>query len=218
MKTGSTESYSRIPTQLMTLLKCLPDYFIYSDKDQHIAGHHIRDSLDSVLPTTRIGNSDFDLYDRQQLCAVDQQRCNSVSTKSNEGWNLDKYKNVHIAEKVFKQRPNYDWYLFIDADTYVLFPTLMQWLPRMDHTKPHYIGSVSLLHNLPFAHGGSGYLVSRPVMEKLAAHGRIANELEEQTKHECCGDFMFSRAVNITSGTKVQNVVSDSRRLEFLGF
>lgn len=31
MKTGATESFSRLPTQLLTTMSCLPDFLIFSD-------------------------------------------------------------------------------------------------------------------------------------------------------------------------------------------
>lgn len=208
MKTGATESFKKVPTQVITMLKCLPEYFIFSDHDEVIAGHHIRDSLDNVLDETKIDNKDFTLYNRQQTCAIDQETCNTLAEGTKEGWNLDKYKNVHIAEKVYELRPGYDWYLFVDADTYVLFPTLMQWLPTLDHTKPHYLGSVTMLKGYGFAHGGSGYLVSQPAMKAIGDHPGIANELEPIMRKECCGDYVFGVSLDSTSKTRVRNMVS----------
>jgi fringe-like protein len=210
MKTGATESYNKIPTQVSTMLKCLPEYFIYSDHEETIGGYHIRDSLDTILNTTMDGNRDFDLYRRQKACAVDQESCNKLAANKNEGWNLDKYKNVHMAEKVYALRPNYDWYLFIDADTYVLFPTLMQWLPKLDHTKSHYLGSVTMLGGYSFAHGGSGYLVSQTAMKAIGDHPGIANELEPIMSKVCCGDYVFAVSVDNTSKTRVRNMVSST--------
>lgn len=31
MKTGATEAYSKMPTQLLTAMSCLPDFLLYSD-------------------------------------------------------------------------------------------------------------------------------------------------------------------------------------------
>ena len=53
MKTGASEAYDRIPTQLMTTLRCLPDFLLFSDMDQKIAGYHIREyeeGFPSLLP------------------------------------------------------------------------------------------------------------------------------------------------------------------------
>ena len=82
MKTGASEAFARVPTQLMTVLKCLPDYLISSDMDQNIGGQQIHDSLSTLLSQVREGKSDFDLYRRQQQCLVDQETWYCVMTSA----------------------------------------------------------------------------------------------------------------------------------------
>jgi hypothetical protein len=177
--------------------------------DQNIGGQRIHDSLDTVLPEAQDGNSDFDLYRRQKWCLVDQEVCNKLGDPAKEGWNLDKYKNVHIAEKAYKMRPNYDWYIFVDADTYVLWPNLMQWVKKLDAKKKLYLGSVTLIHNFSFGHGGSGYLVSQAAMKDfVGAHPGVANEYDLQAQKECCGDYIFARALKDKTDVGVQQMVS----------
>jgi hypothetical protein len=209
MKTGASESYDRIPTQLMTVLRCLPDFLVFSDKSQSIGGFHIHDSLDTVLSEAMEDNEDFATYRRQRYCAVDVQDCNSVADDpASDGWNLDKYKNIHIAEKAYDMRPHYDWYVFVDADTYVLMPNLVQWLRNLDPQEKHYLGSVSLINNLRFAHGGSGYILSQGALAEFAGnHPGIANQYDLQARHECCGDYLFAIAVKETIKLAVKQVV-----------
>lgn len=207
MKTGASEAYARIPTQLMTMLRCLPDFLIFGDMEQNIGGQPIHDSLDTVLSEAQDGNSDFDLYRRQKWCLVDQEVCNKLGDPAKEGWNLDKYKNVHIAEKAYKMRPDYDWYIFVDADTYVLWPNLMEWIKKLDAKKKLYLGSVTLIHNFSFGHGGSGYLVSQAAMKDfVGAHPGVANEYDVQAQKECCGDYIFARALKDKTDVGVQQM------------
>lgn len=209
MKTGASESYSKIPTQLMTNLKCVPDFLFFSDMAQKIAGYTIHDSLDTVLDEVKEKNKDFELYHRQKKCPIDQEQCNKNHDVAKQGWDLDKYKNIHMAEKAYKLRPNADWYLFVDADTYVVFPTLMEWLKALDPNKPHYIGSVAYLGGFPFGHGGSGYLVSKAAMHAMF-YGKtgVANKYDEPVQHTCCGDYMWSKALKDETGIEVVNAVS----------
>ncbi|KAH8884908.1 hypothetical protein GQ53DRAFT_660915 [Thozetella sp. PMI_491] len=207
MKTGASEVFSRLPTQLMTVLKCLPDFLVFSDLDQHVAGYHVHDSLETVLDSVRDGNSDFDLYRRQRWCDVDQGNCNKLGDPSSEGWNLDKYKNVHIAEKTYEMKPGYDWYLFVDADTYVLWPNLMQWLGGLKANKNLYLGSVAMVSNFPFGHGGSGYLLSKASMENFAGKNPgVGNDYDARARNECCGDYVFALAMKEKAKIEVQNV------------
>ncbi|KAF9874386.1 hypothetical protein CkaCkLH20_07949 [Colletotrichum karsti] len=207
MKTGATESFDKVPTQLMTMLKCLPEFFIFSDLDQTIANYHVRDSLDSVLPDAMDGNKDFDLYRRQKACQADQQSCNKLAESKDEGWNLDKYKNVHIAEKTYNMRPNYDWYVYIDADTYVLWPTLVQWLKKLDPKNKHYLGSVTMIRNFVFGHGGSGYIISQAAHhDMIAGKHNVGNQWDVRASKECCGDYIFALAMKENADVNVHNV------------
>lgn len=211
MKTGASESYSKVPTQLLTNLRCLKDYLMFSDMEQTVAGAKIQDSLDTVLPEAMAGNKDFDLYHRQRGCAIDQETCNKNTNDdtAGQGWALDKYKNIHMAEKTYAQRPDYEWYLFVDADTYVLWSTLVGWLKELNPQDKHYLGSVALLGGFPFAHGGSGYLVSQGMMRDfLQDKSNVANKFDVSTKDTCCGDYMFSFALKNETGVDVKNVVS----------
>ncbi|KAI0008990.1 hypothetical protein F4779DRAFT_618113 [Xylariaceae sp. FL0662B] len=212
VKTGATESFTKIPTQLVTILRCFPDFLLFSDMEQTIAGYHVHDSLDAVLAKVKDGNPDFNLYRSQQACPVDLQSCGATKGRYFEGWSLDKYKNIHIAEKTWKLRPNHDWYLFIDADTYVLWHNLIQWLRKLDSLRKHYIGSVALIDEFRFAHGGSGYLLSRSAMEDFVGkHSGVANRFDMRVKQVCCGDYMMGIALNETISLKVEQAAFEER-------
>lgn len=213
MKTGATESFDRIPTQLMTALGCLPDFLIFSDLEQRIAGFQVRDSLGTVLAEASDDNADFDLYRQQKACAVDQETCaKAVDGPKDAGWNLDKYKNIHMAEETYRMRPGFDWYVFVDADTYVSWPNLVRMLHRLDPTRERYLGSTTMLDGMPFGHGGSGYAVSGAAMRKFVGENPgVANDFDVRTKDVCCGDYMFAVALNETIGLTVESIVSVGR-------
>ena len=135
VKTGATESYARLPTQLLTVLRCVPDFQIFSDMAQTVAGFPVHDALDTVLDAAKAGNKDFDLYRAQQACAAAVKACTEGMDRAAAGWSLDKYKNIHMAEKAWRMMPGKDWYMFIDADTYVLWNSLAAWLGRLDPRK-----------------------------------------------------------------------------------
>ena len=209
MKTGATEAFARIPTQLITVLRCISDFQIFSDKAQTVAGVPIHDSLDEVLPEAMEGNSDFDLYRDQKGCEVDVGPCTAGHDRAKSGWNLDKYKNIHMAEKAYKMMPGKDWYIFVDADTYVLWNTLVEWLGKMDPSEELYFGSVAYVSGFPFSHGGSGYILSRAAMEAVVGKNPgLGNKYDVSVKSTCCGDYMFSKAAKEAADLDVHNVVS----------
>lgn len=209
MKTGASEAWNKIPTHLSTNLRCKEDFLIFSDMAQIIDDVPVHDSLNSVLPELSGHHPDFELYRRQQSCPIDQATCNKEENYAEEGWALDKYKNIHMAEKSYAIRPDFDWYLFVDADSYVVWPTMVEWLKRIDAHRKIYAGSRAMLGDLPFAHGGSGYLVSKALMENMfGVRTSVANVYDLQATQICCGDALFSHAVQNETGVEVINVVS----------
>lgn len=220
MKTGATESYDRVPVQIMTTLKCLDDFLLFSDLEQYIGGYHVRDSLETVLEEAKKDNDDFNLYRMQQECAIDQKNCiKNLEGADSAGWNLDKYKNIHMAEKTYRLRPNYDWYVFIDADTYVSWPNVAYALNKLDPSKERYLGVVTLIGSKTFGHGGSGYVVSQAAMKEFAGKNPgIANKYDVQIKDNCCGDFMFALALHDTIGINVEGFVSQDPFFFFFFF
>ncbi|KAF4584423.1 glycosyltransferase family 31 protein [Ophiocordyceps camponoti-floridani] len=205
MKTGASEAFARIPNQVLTDLTCLSDYLFFGDMEMTVAGLEVHDSLADVVSDVKLSNKDFDIYHRQRACGADLTSCNKGFDVGQEAWNLDKYKNIHMAEKTYALRPNYDWYLFVDADTYVAWPTMMSWLERLDARKRHYVGSIAYVGNFPFAHGGSGYLVSQAAMRDMY-RGRegVGRGWDDFITKQCCGDFAFSYALHNETGIDVQ--------------
>ncbi|VUC22789.1 unnamed protein product [Clonostachys rosea] len=157
-----------VPTALSTKDPCegFPDT---SNILLAVAGYHVQDSLEEVREEVKLNNPDFDLYFRQKNCASDQETCNRNTNDNTaaQGWSLDKYKNIHIAEKTWKQKLNYDWYLYVDADTYVVWPTIVGWLQYVNPKEQWCVGSVAFLGDFPFAHGSSGCLLSQVTMRRF---------------------------------------------------
>ncbi|KAK2068082.1 hypothetical protein P8C59_002750 [Phyllachora maydis] len=200
MKTGASESFDKIPTQLHTTLRCLPNssFALYSDMAQTVAGVPVHDALLNVLPKVREEAKEFAIYRAQRACPIDVQTClrHTELDVASAGWTLDKYKNNHMAVEVWEKWPRHDWYFFIDADTFVFWAGLRQFLEPLDPSHHHYIGAKTYLGSETFSHGGSGYLISRESME---AHAKgwpsIAAEFDEKAARICCGDFLHGDAL-----------------------
>lgn len=202
MKTGATEAFDKVPTQLLTNLQCVPDFLLFSDLEQQIGQYHIYNVLDRVDETIIKANDEFKLYTAQQACPISQKEC----TKDMKGgWDLDKYKFLNMVERTWEMRPNKEWYVFAEADTYVVWPNIIHWLrTRANPVESPYVGSVALINNFPFAHGGSGYVVSGAFMKKMIETiPGIAAKYDEKAPHECCGDLLISMALDEV-GAKVK--------------
>ncbi len=190
VKTGATELYNKLPAQLVTFLQCAKnDLLILSDLEQDIGGHHIYDCLTEVSEAAKFNNSDFDLYEEQKRVKLMGEDIIAMGNRGSQGWALDKYKNIHTARKAWELLPNKSWYFFIDADTYIFWSSFVPWLKRHDPNKKLYLGS-GVPNEPPFAHGGSGYALSRGAMEQLVGKDgtKIAAEFDNLVKDDCCGD------------------------------
>ena len=158
VKTGATEAAEKIPGQMQTMLRCAKNTIIFSDLEQDVGEYHLYDSLDNVSSSVVESNVDFEFYRKQSQLWKDKHSIDAAKGAKNPekptdlaAWTLDKYKNIHIVEKTWAMKPNMDWYLFIDADTYVLWPNMLNWLAGMDPNKKFYSGSEVSISGTRFA-------------------------------------------------------------------
>lgn len=108
VKTGATEIYRALPIHLTTTLTKIPNYLLFSDHKQQIAQYKVQDALDEVSEDIMLGNEDFDLYFEQKKLIALGQSPEKLELKG--GWNLDKYKNIHMMKKTWQQKPHAKWY------------------------------------------------------------------------------------------------------------
>lgn len=196
VKTGGTETFKKIPTQLMTFLQCAKDdAVIFSDMELDLAGKHIYDCLDNVTDKTK-KSKDFDLYRTEKEYQAQGAEIMSLD-RASDAWKLDKYKNIHTAQKAYELRPGKSWYFFIDADTYIIWPNFFAWLKRLDPNEKLYLGSVVDVGKPPFAHGGSGYLLSKAAMAELVGPDakEIAKKYDQESLGGCCGDQELAKSL-----------------------
>lgn len=199
VKTGATEASRRLPLQLVSFLSCAKDdVLVFSDMEQYIGDLHVYDSLDDIAEEAKFNNSDFKLYHDQKQYVLEGQDIGTLSGRAGESWALDKYKNIHTAQKAWKLRPNKSWYFFIDADTYVVWPSLFSWLGQYDPTQKLYLGAEVPSEYFPFAHGGSGYALSRGALESLVGDDakQIAHDFDADVRNICCGDVELGKSLH----------------------
>lgn len=204
IKTGATEALSRMPIQLATTLTHTPNYLLFSDHEQMIGHYTIQDSLDESNSEAIQNWSDFQLYRDLQQYIRQNQSAEHLDLQG--GWNLDKYKNTHMMVKTYRQRPDAKWYYFMDADSYVMMGNLVAFLRGLDHNDRFYMGSATQLNNLPFGHGGSGYILSQGTMKAvLGENKKLDQKYEELAKNSCCGDYVVAQALH-DHGIKIRNI------------
>ncbi|KAK3676671.1 hypothetical protein LTR78_003446 [Recurvomyces mirabilis] len=208
MKTGATELFAKLPEQLLTSLRCVPNYMIFSDIEQEMGDYHIYSSLEDVSDKYKYSHRDFDFYRRLlDLAAKGQDLSLMKITKQAAGsaWDLDKWKFLPITHKVFVEQPNVKWYIFLEADSYMAWTNVLELLSLYDPDEPWYLGATHFFGDVAFAHGGMGYFISNRAMRDLHRiyDGKHINEWEKRISEGCCGDvelaaILSEAGVNIT--------------------
>jgi hypothetical protein len=100
--------------------------------------------------------------------------CYYLSCKNGDGvygWNTDdNYKSCIIKYIKFFQNMNldYDWYMFIDDDTFVFPSRVKKYLARLNHKEHVYVGAIwTHIRDLRFMSGGAGFFFSKPSYKML---------------------------------------------------
>ena len=114
---------------------------------------------------------------------------------SNKGWDLDKWKFLPMISKALHLRPSAKWYIFIEADTYLVWSNVLRWLKMFDHTQPFYIGGQASVGDTEFAHGGTGFMISKPAMQLLEAEWKNNRTFWDRRADESMyGDALLAEA------------------------
>lgn len=208
MKTGSTEVEAKLPAHLESTLRCFPNQLLFSDTAESFRGRDIIDALESVSPGIKEEHPDFELYrrlredGRPRLSSVELTGLTRnagqeswIGHQENPGWKLDKWKFLPMINTTFHNYPAQKWYVFIEADSHILWASLLEYLATLDETRPLYAGVKVFIDAIGFAHGGSGFIVSRPAMQLVVEHFNSHQlEFEDFTDHHWAGDCVLGKA------------------------
>lgn len=205
LKTGATEALDKVPLYLRTMLHCVPHFAIFSDYEETINGVRTYDILRNVSETAMQNAPEFGFYRRLQEVGREglteeewgDNENGPFGKTNNPGWKLDKWKFLPMIDTALEIRPDAKWYIFLEADTYMVWPNLVNWLARFDHTLLHYLGSPMQIGEHLFAYGGAGIILSNRAMQRLHSYrARSGLDLERMTSEEWAGDCVLGRALH----------------------
>ncbi|CAK3960817.1 glycosyltransferase family 31 [Lecanosticta acicola] len=208
MRTGATEIKDKLPVHFNTTFKCYPNYIIFSDYEEDFHGHQVHDVLKYIPDEIKTTNVDFQHYmhvqevgrqglDKAELSGQVSEESGPVGKLDNAGWNLDKWKFLPMANETLARHPDKNWFVFVEPDSYLVWSSFLQWIPKLDPSKPLYVGSEVMIGGDIFAHGGSVFLLSKPAMEKLAkVYNHQTAELHEYTAGHWAGDCVLGKTLH----------------------
>ncbi|RAO64925.1 uncharacterized protein BHQ10_000937 [Talaromyces amestolkiae] len=195
VKTGANVLYDKIPFQLLSAWRCAEDPLIFSDLATTLGSYQIYDVLDNITESIKNG-PDFDYYRKLQDYKKSGQDVRELRTEGEAGWKLDKYKFIPMLKKTWMMRPNHEWYVFLEGDTYAFWTNILLWLQQFDPNGLHYLGEQTYVNNEGFAHGGSGFIISRGAMARvLDDDPDITIRYDQIAQNEYYGDYVLMKAL-----------------------
>ncbi|ORY55662.1 uncharacterized protein BCR38DRAFT_356780 [Pseudomassariella vexata] len=202
IRTGATEVTEKLPIYSKTILRCIPNYVIYSDMEEDLQGHHIYDVLDQVNDDVKKCAPEFELYEklrsggRQGLDYETTFGSGPSGAMDNPGWKLDKWKFLPMVERALQHSPDAKWFVFIELDTYMVWQNMLEYLDKFDASQPYYIGKHMYIGSVLFAHGGSGFVLSYAAADKVSKHWKEhQDEYEQYTLEEWAGDMILGKVL-----------------------
>ncbi|QKX63821.1 uncharacterized protein TRUGW13939_10992 [Talaromyces rugulosus] len=204
LKTGVTEALDKVPVHARTTFRCVPNYLVVSDYEETIEGVQLHDVLTHVQDGVKANIEDFNLYNRLKIYGrqglVDEDATEEENgvfgMPNNPGWKLDKWKFLPMIDEALKMKPTAKWFVFMEADTHIVWPNLVHWVTQLNHQEPHYLGTETQIGEVLFAHGGSGFILSQTAM-RLASMQRktFVDEYDEYTDLEWAGDMVLGKVL-----------------------
>src|SRR5690606_8263145 len=109
------------------------------DFEEEIEGHPVHDCLRGVDSSIKKNHPDFILYNRlvehgrqtldpEELSKWTTGTDSNLGNVGNHGWRLDKWKFLPLVDEVLQKRPDAKWYFFMEADTYLVWSNLVEWV------------------------------------------------------------------------------------------
>lgn len=160
--TGATEVFQKLPTLLLTTLKCLPEdsFLIFSDLEQEVAGVPVRDALVDVSEAMKTSVADFEMY--RQINATyaeagdmsalnDNWKAGTIGGSTTQAIHvLDKWKwlpslaasydlleeQSHFASKSKHPKTKKKWVFVMNTNTHLSMLNLMLWLTELEKRWP----------------------------------------------------------------------------------
>ncbi|KAF2774287.1 hypothetical protein EJ03DRAFT_263538 [Teratosphaeria nubilosa] len=204
-KTGATELEAKLPVHLHTTMRCFPNTLIYSDMEEDFQGRHMIDVLNHTRPDVRLSNPDFELWRRlnrfgraglkpEEILGSNPSLAGGMVKATHPGFKLDKWKWLSMVNATYHEFPDKNWYIFMEMDTFIIFPTLLTWLNTLSPQDPHYIGSQMQIKETVFGLGGAGFVMSRETMQRVAIqYHDEQKKWESEINQHWTGDAILGR-------------------------
>ncbi|KAF2219466.1 hypothetical protein BDZ85DRAFT_268491 [Elsinoe ampelina] len=212
VKTSAAEASLEQLNRVATIFHCLRSdkLVFFSDLEQTLGSYQLHDAVSDISPDLLKLHHDFTLYREQKklaksgLSVRDVQQTPVLSSDlpvdNREAYkNLDKYKFMHMVEKMWQMHPDKDWYVFTDASAYYVWPGLVRYLEEQDATRPRFLSRATRIpqSDLDIPHGETGFILSGVAVRALMGSGKsIVSEWDRRMPFMESGHHAVATAVN----------------------
>ena len=206
LKTGHGVVDIRVRPQLHSVSACLSNLLIFSDVDEEFEGRDLIDVIADIPARLIKKTKHLKPYRTLQEYVANDSLADATET-AKEGWRMDRFKFLAGISRAWRMRPDRRWYIFYEADTYIVWDNVFRLLENFDADTPLYFGSPSPGREKTwFANGGPGYIISREAMRRLVENDwdpetgeYLGSKLTEKhwrnVNDDCCGDSILGWAL-----------------------
>ncbi|KAF2788548.1 glycosyltransferase family 31 protein [Melanomma pulvis-pyrius CBS 109.77] len=174
VRTTAADVHTKLPPLLfLTNQKYHDTLLLMSDLQMDIGAFHVHDVLDRLDVNLVATNPELTRY-RQQLdlartsIDVGAARAQTAQEEKETMAKLDKYKVMRMLERAWELKPDKNWYVFVDTETYLVRSNLMSWLGQFDpSTSIFFANPPDADSTEPFAITGNTFILSGEAMHSL---------------------------------------------------
>lgn len=192
LKSGADVMWQRLPVHLETTLKRWPHHQLYADGAAQIGAEQVLDCI-AMLPNEVKHSDQLKEWQVRNDAIAHGFGWDYTDVKIGEkgmGWMQDRFKNLPALFHAYLTAPaTMDWFIMADDDTYIMSQSIGSIVRDLDPKDKYYIGSKArcqgylaehgrfadkMKANEPdaerfqtFAHGGSGIVMSRGLLDAL---------------------------------------------------
>jgi hypothetical protein len=174
IKTTAIDAYAKLPTNILFTPTMYHDNLVLgSDLRMDIGAFHVEDLLDRYDKEFLGEHEELGRYGRQLNFALRSIDLSLLKDEDEEEERmkiakLDKYKYLRMLERAWELRPDRHWYVFVDPETYLVRPSLMEWLGQYDPTEPIFFANPPELDASESSGTGSAtFILSAQAMRAL---------------------------------------------------
>jgi hypothetical protein len=178
--TTATTAHTKLPPVLLNLDgEHAKQMLLMGDLHMEIGSFPVFDVLQKYSIKFRADTDELHRYNQQldlnrQRIPLSKVQQTDPDREKVELARLAKYKILRSMESAWEYRPDRNWYVFMDEETYINRDNLLDWLSQFDPKVKHFFSNPSIPDTPdPFAAGGSSVILSGETMRLLFEQRKV---------------------------------------------